>query len=124
MRPRLLLSTAILIGPLAFADSPRQVQSTVACPDTSQVRPDPHSAEQKAGRTDVELIAKIRHSIIAEKSLSAEARNVKIIAQNGRVTLSGPVASESEKRIVQQKASDVVGLRNLKSEIEVVPAAS
>jgi hyperosmotically inducible periplasmic protein len=124
MRSRLLLSTALLIGPLAFADPPRQVKSTVACPETSQVQADPQAAEQKASRTDVELIAKIRRSIIAEKSLSAEARNVKIIAQNGRVTLSGPVGSESEKRIVQQKASDVVGLRNLKSEIQVIPTAS
>ena len=70
------------------------------------------------------LSDKIRRSIVAEKSLSTDAHQVKIVAKNGRVTLSGPVRSESEKRIVQQKAFDVVGLRNVKSEIEVSPASS
>jgi osmotically-inducible protein OsmY len=46
---------------------------------------------------------------MADKSLSSYAHNVKIISQNGSVTLKGPVKSEDEKSAVIAKAVAVVG---------------
>ena len=46
---------------------------------------------------------KIRKAVMDDKSLSTYAHNVKIIAQNGKVTLKGPVRSEDEKKMVEQK---------------------
>ena len=40
------------------------------------------------------------------------AHNVKIVAKNGKVTLRGPVASEDEKRAIEQKATEVAGTGN------------
>jgi hyperosmotically inducible protein len=53
--------------------------------------------QQKNDKTDLDLTAQIRRSITKDKALSTNAHNVKIIAQNGMVTLKGPVKSESSK---------------------------
>jgi len=65
--------------------------------------------QQKNNVADRELTKQIRHSIMADKSLSTYAHNVKVISQHGLVTLKGPVRSEDEKRMIEAKAMDVVG---------------
>jgi osmotically-inducible protein OsmY len=58
---------------------------------------------------DRSLTAKIRSSIMADKSLSTYAQNVKIISQDGTVTLKGPVRSDEEVKSIVAKATDVTG---------------
>ena len=65
--------------------------------------------QQKANATDRDLTKKIRRSVMADKSLSTYAHNIKIISQNGVVTLKGPVKSDDEKRAVVAKAVAVAG---------------
>lgn len=65
--------------------------------------------QQKANATDRDLTKKIRQSVMADKSLSTYAHNIKIISQNGSVTLKGPVKSEDEKRAVMAKAVAIAG---------------
>ena len=65
--------------------------------------------QQKANTTDQELTRKIRRSIMADKSLSSYAHNIKIISKNGSVTLKGPVKSDDEKKSVVAKAVEVAG---------------
>ena len=65
--------------------------------------------QQKENAADRELTKHIRRSIMADKSLSTYAHNIKIISQNGVVTLKGPVKSDDEKRVVMAKAVDVAG---------------
>src|SRR5579862_9280351 len=65
--------------------------------------------KQKDNTSDRELTKNIRRSIMADKSLSSYAHNVKIISQNGTVTLKGPVKSEDEKKSVLAKAAEIVG---------------
>ena len=65
--------------------------------------------QQKANVTDRELTRNIRRSIMADKSLSTYAHNIKIVSQNGTVTLKGPVKSEEEKKTVIAKAVAVAG---------------
>lgn len=68
------------------------------------------TADQQSNKTnDREITRKIRQSIIAEKSLSTYAHNVKIIVKDGSVTLKGPVRSEDEKNKVAELATQVVG---------------
>ena len=54
-----------------------------------------------------------------DKSLSTNAHNVKVIAQDGMVTLKGPVNSESEKQAVESKATEIAGTDKVTSEIQV-----
>ncbi len=52
---------------------------------------------------------------------SHSTHNVKIIAQNGVVTLKGPVHSEAEKSSIEQRASSIAGQSKVKNEIDVKP---
>jgi len=65
--------------------------------------------QQKLDATDQNLTKAIRRSIMADKSLSTYAHNIKVISQDGAVTLKGPVKSESEKKTIVAKAVAVVG---------------
>jgi len=56
-----------------------------------------------------------------DKTLSTYAHNVKVIAQNGKVTLKGPVRSEEEKKTVEQKATDVAGAGNVTNDLSIKP---
>ena len=53
--------------------------------------------QQTESETDRELTAAIRKSVVADESLSTYAHNVKIISQDGEVTLKGPVRSNAER---------------------------
>jgi len=72
-------------------------------------RSEPTADQQKSNVSDRDLTKRIRQSIMGDKSLSTYAHNVKVISQNGVVTLKGPVRSEEEKRAIESKAMDVVG---------------
>ncbi|MDP9114902.1 MAG: BON domain-containing protein [Acidobacteriota bacterium] len=65
--------------------------------------------QQKNNRSDLDLTKDIRKSIVNDKSLSTYAHNVKIIAQNGTVTLKGPVKSDDEKNAIVSKAVSIAG---------------
>ena len=65
--------------------------------------------QQKMNAADQELTRNIRRSIMADKTLSTYAHNIKIVSQDGTVTLKGPVKSEEEKKTVIGKAVAVAG---------------
>ena len=72
--------------------------------------------------TDQELTQKIRQSIMSDKSLSTYAHNIKIISQNGSVTLKGPVKSDDEKKHVMAKAVSLAGSADkVTDEVSVTP---
>jgi osmotically-inducible protein OsmY len=85
---------------------------------------EPTSDQQKNNKSDRETAKEIRKAIQSDKSLSTYAHNVKVIAQNGSVTLKGPVRSEDEKKTIQDKAASVAGASNVVNEITVVAADS
>jgi osmotically-inducible protein OsmY len=65
--------------------------------------------QQKMNAADRGITAKIRKSVMADKSLSSYAHNVKIISQDGTVTLKGPVRSDDEMKSIVAKAVEVTG---------------
>jgi hyperosmotically inducible periplasmic protein len=77
--------------------------------------------QQKENRSDRDITQQIRQAIMKDKSLSTYAHNVKIITQNGQVTLKGPVRSEDEKKTVEAKATEVAGESNVISELDIKP---
>lgn len=77
--------------------------------------------QQKETPHDRALTQQIRKSLVKDKSLSSYAHNVKVVSQNGVVTLKGPVRSDEEKRSVEAKAAEIAGRDNVRSEISVAP---
>ena len=65
--------------------------------------------QQKINPADRALTAKIRKAVMADKSLSTYAHNVKIISQGGTVTLKGPVRSNAEVESIVSKATASAG---------------
>ena len=65
--------------------------------------------QQKMNPADRALTAKIRSAVMADKSLSTYAHNVKIISQSGTVTLKGPVRSNAEVESIVAKATASAG---------------
>lgn len=75
--------------------------------------------QQKENRSDRELSKQIRRALVKDKSLSTYAHNVKVVVQNGQVTLKGPVRSEDEKKAIETKTTEVAGEGKVTSELEV-----
>ncbi len=77
--------------------------------------------KQKENSTDRQLTQQIRKALVKDKSLSTYGHNVKVISQNGMVTLKGPVKSEEEKQAIEAKAAQIAGADKVTNQLEVVP---
>lgn len=75
--------------------------------------------DQSNRPSDIGLTAEIRKAILARDGFSVNAQNVKIITDNGHVTLRGPVNSSEEKRIIQEVASKIAGNDKIHDQLEV-----
>ncbi len=117
----LLFLFAVLVPAWAqdTSQNPAADNSKVNQRDRSQA--EPTADQQKDNRSDLDLAKEIRHSLTQDKALSTYAHNVKVIAQNGKVTLKGPVRSDEEKSEVLAKAAEVAGKDNINDELTVAP---
>lgn len=119
----LALSLVLAAGTLALgqdatpAPAPDNTKTNERDRNASQATAD----QQKENRSDRDITRDIRRAIMQDKSLSTDAHNVKIVSQNGMVTLKGPVSSEEEKSTIEAKATEVAGKENVTSQIEVKP---
>jgi len=78
--------------------------------------------QQPNTRSDVATTRDIRKAIVADKSLSTYAHNVKVVTLHGHVTLKGPVRTDEERRAVATKAAEVAGGRNVTDHMSVMTA--
>ena len=78
--------------------------------------------QQKENSSDRDLTQKIRRALMDDKTLSTYAHNVKVIAQDGQVTLKGPVRTEDEKKAVEAKATEVAGAGHVTNQITIAPS--
>lgn len=75
--------------------------------------------DQGNSQADVDTTAQIRKGIGAGKDMSVNARNVKIITNQGHVTLRGPVNTAEEKRLIGVIANDIAQVANVDNQLEV-----
>lgn len=114
-----VLIIAALLGPFTATGFAQQAP---AADNTEANQQESTTADQQSNSSsDVELTRNVRRAIQSDKSLSTYAHNVKVISQNGQVTLRGPVRSQDEKDAVVAKAAEVAGKNNVVNELTVVP---
>jgi hyperosmotically inducible protein len=125
--PRLLLPLGSLVFGVSLMATPipgyQDPQQTP--PDNTKQNKDqtnPTADQQKMNPADRAITQKIRKAIHEDTTLSTYAHNVKIIAQDGKVTLRGPVRSEDEKSNIEAKAVAVAGQGNVTNQLEVAPS--
>jgi len=126
-----LLGSSMLLGslPLAAARPQPPAPQQTAPDNTKANKGDSQKGattadQQSMNASDREITRKIRSMIMDDKSLSTYAHNVKIVTQDGKVTLKGPVRSEKEKADIESKAGTVAGEANVTSEITIAPPKS
>jgi osmotically-inducible protein OsmY len=126
---RVALSVLILMAFMVAGSMTRsQAQTTEqqgTSPDNTKMnaqdrdKASPTADQQKDNRSDREITQQIRQSLVKDKSLSSYGHNVKVITQNGQVTLKGPVRSEDEKKAIEAKATEVAGENKVTSELNI-----
>ena len=80
--------------------------------------------DQGRSQADRDTTAQIRKQIIAGQNMSVNARNVKIITVDGRVTLRGPVNTAEEKRVIGEIADRIAHSEKVDNQLEVKAAPS
>lgn len=76
------------------------------------------SFDQNENQADINVTANIRKRLVDTK-MSVNAQNVKIVTQNGKVTLRGPVETDDEKQRIEELATAVAGRGNVENQLEV-----
>src|SRR6476620_2315537 len=124
---RTLSITVFLTGSLVPLWSQEDGSSQQAPADNTKVNqrdrnPNERTADQqKENAGDRQLTQQIRRAIVKDKALSTDAHNVKVITQNGTITLKGPVKSEQEKQAIESKATEIAGSGKVTNELQVAP---
>ena len=112
------LCTALAGALPAFAAEPKDADNTaknVRDRDDRTVTP----MDQGGSEGDRTITAEIRKQIVDNDALSTNAKNVKIITQDGVVTLRGPVKDAQEKTTVAGIARKAAGVKRVDDQIEV-----
>jgi hyperosmotically inducible protein len=133
MKGRFVKSQRMLLalGSLALGVSlmampvPRYQYPQQTAPDNTKKnkdQPSPTADQQKMNPADRAITQKIRKAVHDDTSLSTYAHNIKIITQDGKVTLRGPVRSEEEKNSLQAKAVTIAGQENVTNQLEIAPS--
>ena len=110
---------------------------TLSCASAEEKKPAADNTDRnkhdQAGKTktpmdqsntpeDIKLVATIRQMLVKDNSLSATAKNCKIITSGGMVTLRGPVNTAEEKATIQAHAIMSSGKDKVDNQLEVKAA--
>ena len=124
-RGRGVVAAVALVGALlvpAFSAGAQTAPDNTKVNKRDQAKAAATADQQKENATDREITQKIRQALLDDKSLSTYAHNVKVIAQDGQVTLKGPVRSENEKKTIEAKAIEVAGAGHVTNQISIAPS--
>jgi hyperosmotically inducible periplasmic protein len=74
---------------------------------------------QTNSESDIEVLAAVRRAIVDDDNLSMAAHNVKIMVEEGVVTLRGPVKNANEKARVQELTHTVAGVVSIDNQLDI-----
>ena len=77
------------------------------------------SGDQSNSSADLKTTQAIRQALMKDPELSATAKNIKIITNNGQVTLRGPVKNAQEKAKIDQLARSAAGGSKIDDQLDV-----
>jgi hyperosmotically inducible periplasmic protein len=122
----IFLSSFVMLGCSKEQDRADQTgsSSSVAADNTAKNKRDRNDASKTTGdqsenEADRKITQEVRKSIVDDDKFSTSAQNVKIITNDGQVTLRGPVKTEEEKKAIESKAKQVAGVKNVENQLEI-----
>jgi hyperosmotically inducible periplasmic protein len=77
------------------------------------------SGDQSNSSADLKITQAIRRALMKDSELSTTAKNIKIITDNGQVTLRGPVKNPQEKAKIDQLARSAAGGAKIDDQLDV-----
>jgi hypothetical protein len=86
--------------------------------ETETVMREQKEPRERVPAKDLALESRVKLALRKDASLSPEARNIQVTAQNGVVTLKGRVANDAELRKAMNHAQSVVGEGRVRNELE------
>ena len=75
--------------------------------------------DQSESEGDRKLTQAVRQALMGDSALSMNAKNIKVITQNGKVTLRGVVASAEEKASIEVKVKALTDVVECDNQLEV-----
>ena len=76
--------------------------------------------DQGNNTDDLDTTQRIRRALMDDESLSAVAKNTKIVTANGVVTLRGPVESAAERTSIENAAREASGKNRVDNQLEII----
>lgn len=116
-----LLLISFIASPVLAKEPPKADNSAQ---NKGSARKNAITAEKQGNSKDeITVLAAVRKSVEAEKGLSMNAKNVKILFSFGVVTLRGPVDSEAEKSRIEALAKSCAGVNSVNNLITIAEKA-
>lgn len=115
----MMLALAAALGAAACKAKPEDKAADNTAQNARDKSVVPTADQAGQGKSDVDVMAAVRKSLMDDGSLSTNAHNCKVIAESGVVTLAGPVASADEKAKVEKIAAAVAGVTKVVNQLDV-----
>jgi hyperosmotically inducible periplasmic protein len=118
-RTLLVLTCLSTVSLAAMAADDKTKPDNTAINERDRSRETQTSGDQSNSSADLKITQAIRQALIKDSELSTTAKNVKIITNNGQVTLRGPVKNAQEKAKIDQLAKSAAGGAKIDDQLEV-----
>jgi len=119
-----VLPVALFVGWIGAGFLSVSAQQTAPPPDNTKVNKQAGltADQQSQSKEDLALVQQIRKAVVADKTLSTNAHNCKVITRDGTVTLRGPVNSAKEKTRIGDIATKIAGAGKVTNLLAVAAA--
>jgi hypothetical protein len=114
--------SSLMYDQAAGATSPKTEPGPVNAKQPDKKSPNAAAAtDQGNSKAEVQISGRIRKSMMASKTLSFGAKNVKVITKGTKVTLRGTVKSDAEKNEIAGIARNTDGVSEVDDQLVVKP---
>jgi hypothetical protein len=120
-----MLATPMMLQTAYAGDAGSPAVPTQPAPDNSKTNMrdrDPATLtpmDQGGSEADRTITQQIRKAVVGQDGFSTDAKNVKIITQDGVVTLRGSVKSAEEKATIAAVSTKTEGVKRVDNQLEV-----
>ena len=118
-RTLLVLACLSTVSVAAMAADDKTKPDNTAINERDRSRETQTSGDQSNSSADLKITQAIRQALMKDNDLSTTAKNIKIITDNGQVTLRGPVKNAQEKAKIDQLARSAAGGAKIDDQLDV-----
>ena len=118
-RTLLVLACLSTVSVAAMAADDKTKPDNTAINERDRSRETQTSGDQSNSSADLKTTQAIRQALMKDSELSTTAKNIKIITNNGQVTLRGPVKNAQEKAKIDQLARSAAGGVKIDDQVDV-----